>query len=178
MLVEEVAHVGASAIAVVGQPLHQDRGATGPVALIDGTLYRLSRVTRPAPAFDRTLDALLRHREVAGLLDRGGERVVGVGIAPALACSDRDRPRQLGELLPAARVGDRLLVLDRGPFGVPGHDLGCYEPRRRRPRASPQTRKVPFSCRGSPSISMRPPCRRSHTRSVWTALSFSPPVSG
>ena len=41
-----------------------------------------------------------------------------------------------------------------------------------------QTTNLPSSCRTSPSTSNFRPRRRSQTRSVWTALSLTPPDSG
>ena len=58
-----------------------------------------------------------------GLLDGERERRVALDVAAALLRRDRDRARELGEQLAAARVDDRLLVLDPRPFGVTGHGL-------------------------------------------------------
>jgi hypothetical protein len=60
--------------------------------------------------------------EAARLLDRQRERRIPVRIAATLASRDRDRAGELGEVLAAPRIDDRLLVLDRMPFRVTGHD--------------------------------------------------------
>ena len=134
VLAEDVAHLGAGAVAVVGERLDQDRHAAGPVALVHDRLDRVGVRALARALGDRALDVVLGHRGVARLLDRVGQRRVGIGVAAAVARGDRDRARELGELLTAARVHDRLLVLDRGPLRVSGHGTksrsGCGAARR------------------------------------------------
>src|SRR4029450_7174211 len=67
------------------------------------------------------LDGVLRHRVRTRLLDRVGEGEVRGRIPTPLARSDDQRARELGEQLPALRVGGALLVLDRAPLAMPGH---------------------------------------------------------
>ena len=121
VLGEGVAHLGAGAVAVVGQRLDQDRRAAGPVALEEDPLDRLGVGADAGAAVDRPLDVVLRHRGVAGLLDRRRQGRVAVGVAAAIARRDGDRPRQLGEELAALGVGGALLVLDRRPLRMSGH---------------------------------------------------------
>ena len=118
MLGEGVADLGAGAVAVVGQRLDQDRRAARPVALEDDPLDRRRIGAGAGPAVDRPLDVVLGHRGVARLLHRGGEGRVGVRVSPALARRNRDRARELGELLAPLRVRGRFAVLDRRPFRV------------------------------------------------------------
>ncbi len=80
VLGEGVAHVGAGAVAVVGQRIDQDRRAAGPVALEEDLLDRVGIGADAAAAVDRPLDVFLRHRGVAGLLHRGRQGRVGIGV--------------------------------------------------------------------------------------------------
>ena len=88
MLGEGVAHVGAGAVAVVGQRLDQDRRAAGPVALEEDLLDRRRVGARAGPAVDRPLDVVLGHRGVARLLDRRRQGRVALGVAAAVARGD------------------------------------------------------------------------------------------
>src|SRR5918998_5611413 len=131
---EDVAHLGARAVAVVGERLHEHGDAAGCVALIHRGLPR-RRVGVVARALgDRPLDVVLRHARVACLLDRGREGRVAGRIGPAVARGDLDCTRELREELPALGVRGALLVLDRGPFRVAGHALESRRGRARRRR--------------------------------------------
>ena len=103
----------------------------------------------------------------------------------ARCCSPRSRSASGSSCSPARRsptASSRvtksehhyLILCERRPVGgaAPAPDA------KQRSRRNIQTTKRPFSWRSSPSTSIRPPRRRSQTRSVWTADSFSPPVSG
>src|SRR5947209_12365718 len=113
-----MANVGSGPVAVVGESLDQQRRAARAVTLIEDCLDLVHVNPLPCPLAYRPLDVVLRHRCVAGLLHGERQRRVAVWIAATLARSDRDRPRELGELLAAAGVHDCLLVLDRMPLGV------------------------------------------------------------
>src|SRR6185369_8760450 len=91
------------------------------VALVDDGLQRVGVAALAGALGDRSLDVVLGHRGVLGLLDGELERRVAVGVSPALLGGHRDRPRELREQLAAAGVDDRLLVLDPGPLGMPSH---------------------------------------------------------
>ena len=79
-------------------------------------------------------------------------RIVGVGVAAALARRHADLARDLGEQGAALGVGDALLALDRGPFGMTGHRGPEYSrlswPDPRSPRA-PRTPPSPPAGRTS-----------------------------
>ena len=72
-------------------------------------------------ALDRALDRVHRHRVVARLADHRAQRRVRLGIAAALARRDFDLADQHREQLAALGVGRALLVLDRMPLGMTGH---------------------------------------------------------
>jgi hypothetical protein len=118
VLREGKAHLGARAVSVIGQRLDQDSGTAGPIALEENTLKGLAVGSGAGAAIDRPLDVFLGHRGIARLLDRRRKRGVSVGVSPTLAGRDRDRPRQLAELLAAFGVDGGLLVFDRVPLRV------------------------------------------------------------
>ena len=127
MLGEGVAHVGAGAVAVLGHRLDEQRHAARAVALVEHRLDRVGLAALAGALGDRAFDVVLRHRRFLGLADRQLERGIADRVAAAVARRDHDRARELGELLAAARVDDRLLVLDARPLGVPGHAPQVYE---------------------------------------------------
>ena len=118
MLGERVANIGSRAITVVGERFDKQRHPTWAVALIEHSLNLIGVDSLAGSLGYRPLDVVLGHRGVAGLLDRQRERRIAIRIAASLARRDRDRASELGELLAPAGVYDRLLVLDRVPFGV------------------------------------------------------------
>src|ERR1700691_1391568 len=127
VLGEGVAHVGAGAVAVVGDGLDEHRHPARAVALVEhGLQGRCLALAAAGPLGDRPFDVVLGHRGFFGLADRQLERGIAVGVSPAVARGDRDGAGEFGELLTAAGVDDRLLVLDRGPLGVSGHGLTGY----------------------------------------------------
>src|SRR4051812_13879340 len=121
VLGEHVTHLGARAVAVVGQRLDEQRDAARPIALVEDGLERVGVRALAGALRDRALDVVLGHGGVLGLLDGERERRVAVDVAAALLRGDRDRARQLREQLAAAGVDDRLLVLDPRPFRGTGH---------------------------------------------------------
>ena len=121
VLGEQVPHLGAGAVAVVGDRLDQQRHASRPVALVQDRLDLLGVDAFARPLRDRPLDVVLGHRGVSRLLNGERQRGVAVGVASAFAGGDRDRAGQLGELLAAAGVDHRLFVLDRVPLRMSGH---------------------------------------------------------
>ena len=121
VLGQQVAHVGAGAVAVLGHRLDEQRDAAGAVALVHDVLDRGRVAARAGALGDRALDVVLGHRGVARLLDGQLQRRVALELAPAVARGGGDRAGELGEVLAAAGVDDRLLVLDRRPLGMAGH---------------------------------------------------------
>src|SRR6185436_16854989 len=73
-------------------------------------------------ALDRALDVVLRH--VAGLRFRDGRAQARIArrVAAAETRCNRHFLQDAGEDLAALRVGGTLLVLDRAPFAMPGHE--------------------------------------------------------
>src|SRR5579863_6252833 len=133
VLAQQVAHVGAGAVAVVGVGLDQKRRAARSVTLIEDGLDRVGVRAGARALGDRALDVVLGHRGVLGLLHGVPERRVRLGVPPALARRHADRARELRELRAAAGVDDRLLVLDAGPFGVSRHATHSRRPPDRLP---------------------------------------------
>ena len=129
---EDVAHLGAGAVAVVGQGVDQQGHAAGAVALVDDPLERVGVLVGAGALVDRPLDVVLGHRVVLGLLDGQGQGRVALDVSPALTGGDGDGAGELGEQRAALGVGGALLVLDRGPLGMTGHDLSSLERLRRR----------------------------------------------
>ena len=112
--------------AVVRDRLYEDRDAARPVALVHDGLERGGVGARAGALGDRALDVVLGHGRVARLLDREAQRGVALDRAAAVLGRDRDRAGQLRERLAAARVDDRLLVLDRRPFRMTRHVASAY----------------------------------------------------
>ena len=144
---EDVADLGARAVAVVGHRLDQQRDAARAVALVDDVLERVDVGALAGALGDRALDVVLGHRGVLGLLHREPEPRVALDVAAALLRRDRDGARELGEQLAATGVDDRLLVLDPRPFRVTGHGVEVSSARDRstsaaRARPSPRGRRA------------------------------------
>ena len=115
MLGEDVAHLGGGAVAVVGQRLHEHGTPAGPVALVrDGLVGRVAVAARARTTRDRALDVVLRHRVVAGLLDGGGERRVGVRSGPPSRAATMIARESLEKSLPrfASAAPFLCLMLD------------------------------------------------------------------
>ena len=122
VLGEQVADVGAGAVAVVGHRLDEHRDAAGAVALVQRpSRARRRRRPRPCPWRSRARCCPWASRRPWPSGSASAERRVALGVAAALLGGDRDRARELGEELAAARVDDRLLVLDPRPLRMPGH---------------------------------------------------------
>src|SRR6185369_674616 len=119
VLREDVAHVRCRAVSVVRERFDEERNAARAVALVRDVLVRLAVGGGAGTACDRALDVVLRHRVVAGLLDRGREGRVGVGIRSAFTRRDDDRARELGKELATLRVRRALLVFDARPLAMP-----------------------------------------------------------
>src|SRR5436190_1198266 len=149
VLVERVAHVGARSVAVVRERLDENSHARGPGALVDDAVDGVSVSAAASAAIERALARVPGHREVARLLDRRGERAVGLGLSPTRLRCERDRAGQPGEALAAVRSLTESYATN-----------------------------WPVCWNGAPSTAMRPPCRKSQTKSEWTALSYLPPRSG
>src|SRR4029077_10270387 len=98
--------------------LDEDRRPSRAVSLVGDALDRRRVVALARAAVDCTLNVVLGHRGVAGLLHGETEGGVGVDGAAAITCRDRDRARKFGEELAALRVRGALLVLDRRPLRV------------------------------------------------------------
>src|SRR4051794_11955743 len=94
-LSEDVPHLGAGAVAVVGERLDEQRDAARAVALVHHGLDLLGVGARAGPLRDRALDVVLRHARVLRLLHGVRERCVHLGVAAALARGNLDRPGQL-----------------------------------------------------------------------------------
>src|SRR4051794_1837195 len=131
---EDMADLGARAVAVVGHGLDEERDTARPVALVDDRLERVGVGALTRALGDRALDVVLGHRGVAGLLDGEREPGVALDVSPALLRGHGDRAGELREELAAARVDDRLLVLDPRPFRVTGHGVRGYLRRVSSPR--------------------------------------------
>ena len=117
---EEVADLGDGAVAVVGRALDQDRDAAGAVAL-EHELLVGGALELAGALLDGALDVVGGHVGALGLVDRGAQARVGVGVAAADAGGDRHLADELGEELAALGVERALLVLDRVPLGMSGH---------------------------------------------------------
>src|SRR5450755_4078600 len=111
-------NVGAGPVAVVGQGLDEERDPAGAITLIHDILDLVSVDALAGSHGDRPLDVVFGHGGVPCLLDRQGEGGIALDVASALPGGDRDGSRQLREVLAATLVDDRLLVLDRSPFGM------------------------------------------------------------
>ena len=107
------------AVAIVGQRLHDDRHAAGPVAL-EGDLFVAHAFQFAGAALDGPLDVVLRHVFGLGRGNGGAQPGVAVRVAAALG-SDGDFLEQTGEYLAALGIQRALFVLDCGPFRMAGH---------------------------------------------------------
>ena len=122
VLGEQMPHFGHGPVPVVRQRLDQDRDPAGAVALV-GDLLVGHALEFPGPLLDRPVDVVPRH--VVGLRLR--QRVAQPGIARRIAATEPGRYDNLledaCEDLAAFGVLRRLLVLDRAPLAVTGHEV-------------------------------------------------------
>ena len=105
VLGEQVAHVGAGAVAVVGHRLDQQRDAARAVALVEDLLDRV-RVGALAGPLAIARSMLSLGIEASFAFGSRRERGVRVRVAAALLRRDGDRARELREVLAAASVDD------------------------------------------------------------------------
>ena len=131
---ERGAHLGRGPVLVVGQALDQQGDAAGAVALVHdrGVLDRLA--ADAGAALDGAVDVVLRDGGLLRLEHGVEERRVAGEVGAAELRGDLDVLDELGPRLRTARVDDGLLVLGRGPLGMPGH----ISPARVSPRNVPQ----------------------------------------
>jgi len=113
---EQVADLADGAVAVIGGNLHDDRGATGAVAL-EGDFVDLAAFQLTGAAHDGAFDVVGRHRDRLGGGNGGAESGVAVGVAAA-AGGDGDLLDETGEGFTALGVEGGLLMLDCRPFRV------------------------------------------------------------
>ena len=121
MLRQDVTNFADRAVLVVGQRLDDDRRAAGTVALVIDLLVRDARQLARA-ALNRALDVVGGHVDGLGFGHDRAQARIAVDVATAAARRDGqflDDPR---EDLAALGVGSPLLVLNRVPFGMAGHD--------------------------------------------------------
>src|SRR5207249_11640455 len=108
------------AVAVVGGALHQDGHSAGAVAL-EGDVLVGHAFQLAGPLLDGALDVVGGHVHGLGLLDRGAQAGVRVGVTTAEAGGDRQLADDLGEDLAPLGIEGALLVLDGSPLGMSGH---------------------------------------------------------
>ena len=108
-------------ILVVGQHLYHDGDAPRAVALVHNLLVRQAFELTRAP-LDRPLDVVGRHIFRFGRQNRRPQTRVSVRIAAGFLCCNRDFLDEARKYLAALGVGRALLVLDRRPLRMPGHD--------------------------------------------------------
>src|ERR1700733_15497753 len=112
---EEVANLGTSAVAVVGQRFDDDGHATGGVALVvDGLVPHTLEFT--GAAFDRLLNGVQRNGDAPGLLVHGAQGGVGIHIATSLPSGHLDLANAFGEHLGPGLVLRSLAILRRRPL--------------------------------------------------------------
>src|SRR5690606_26732273 len=105
------------------QALDEDGDATRRVALVHDRLVVRATGLGARAALDGAVDVVVGHRRLLGLLDGVVERRVAGGVTTTHPGRDLDVLDELREELPAARVDHGLLVLGRGPLGVPSHSV-------------------------------------------------------
>ena len=116
-LAEDVADVGAGAIAVVGQHVDQQCDAPRGVPLV-GDVVVDPAIALAGAAFDRTVDGIVGHLRRLRLLHGGAQRRVDFDVTTTAASRHLDLTCQLVEQLAALGVGGALLVFDGCPFGM------------------------------------------------------------
>src|SRR5699024_8656021 len=110
------AHLAGGPVHDVGQALDEDRDTARAVTLVhDGLPVGPARLLTGA-ALARTLDVVVGHRGLLGLLDRVEQRGVTGRVPASHPRRHLDVLDQLGEHLAALGVVRRLLVLGRRPF--------------------------------------------------------------
>src|SRR5437667_2205690 len=127
-LVEDASDLGRRAVPDIGHGRHDHGHVRRAKALVRDLLVLLCVGPSPGRALDRTLDVLLRHRVVTGLVDGDPQAVVGIRVAATLPRGGDDLAGQLGEERATLRVVGALLSLDLRPLAVPGHRSSFEEP--------------------------------------------------
>src|SRR6266404_912137 len=122
VLLEDVADLGDRPVTVVGQDRDHDRDPRGAVALVVDLLV-VDALELARPLLDRALDVVARHARGLRRRDGGAQAGIGVDVTAPHTRGDGDLLDHLGEDLAALGVLGRLLVLDRAPLRVAGHEF-------------------------------------------------------
>src|SRR5258708_12283307 len=133
------ADLAGGAVAIVGQDLDDDGGATRSIAVVTTLLVALC-----IPAhrfFDGAIDIVLGHVLRAGGDDRRAQARVHGGIGQSQLRRDGDFAREFSEQLGLRRILPPLAVHDVLELGVAGHGVAPRRPgpRKKRDRAKPWT---------------------------------------
>ena len=118
VLVQQVAHLGGGAVAVVGEGVHDNGHAVGAVALVGHVLVGVGVAGAQGPV-NGALDVVVGHVGRLGLGDDGGQAGVVVGVAAAAGLDRHDHlAGDLGEYLRALGVRRALRFLNIVPLGM------------------------------------------------------------
>ncbi|TPW09271.1 MAG: Uncharacterized protein FD127_4187 [Acidimicrobiaceae bacterium] len=118
---EDVAHIGARSIAVVGEHVDEQPDTARRIPFVGDRLVGAGGPLT-GTALDRPVDQVVVHLRCLRLQHHRAQRRVGARIATAVAGRHFELTSDLGEDLGPRLVGGALLVLDRCPFGMAGHD--------------------------------------------------------
>jgi hypothetical protein len=121
---KDAADFSGGAVFVVGGRFHNHGHATWPITFVNNLLKMRGLVVFAGAALDRALDVVVRHALSTRRLDRAAQPRIGVWIATATFCSDRDFLRQLAKNLPAFGVNRALEPLYLRPFAMSRHRYG------------------------------------------------------
>src|SRR5207245_2320754 len=125
VLGHQVAKLAYQPVAIRGNRLNEHAHAAGTITL-KGHFFVLLAFELAGAAQNGALDIVVWHVLVFRRKNRRPQARVGVRISAADTRGDRDFSYDSREHAAALRVGGRLLVLNRGPFGMPGHDASSF----------------------------------------------------
>ena len=118
VLVQQVAHLGSGAVAVVGQRVHDYGHAGGSIALVHHVLVAVG-IAGAKRLVNGTLDIVVGHVGGLGLGNDGGQAGVVVGVAAAAGLDRHDHlTGDLGKYLRTLGVRRALGLLNIVPLGM------------------------------------------------------------
>lgn len=117
---EAMADLTGGSIAVIGGGFHDDGDAAGPIAFV-GDFFVDGSIDGARSFINGAVDVFGGHIDFFSGGNSGPKSGIGVGVAPAQACSNRNFADNAGENLSAAGIDNGFFMAYGVPFAMAGH---------------------------------------------------------